>query len=225
MSRPSLSRRLGARCFALDESGATLVEFAIVLPLFLLIFFGLLDFGRLGFTQVMAEKATQRAARIAAVRPPVAGCAALLPSKNLRPEGATGTAKLGAYCRSGVGVCDDPGVASCRGVAGDPTSDDIWSQVAGLLPHDATVGNLWFSYSSDPNLGFLGGPYVPVVTVELRDEDETAGPRGMTFEFVSPLGALAALAGGTGAGGLGDDIVLPRMSVSLPGEDLAQGGG
>jgi len=58
------------RKFARDMGGTTLVELAIVLPIFLLIFFGLIDFGRMGAEYVMAEKAMQRAARIAAVRPP-----------------------------------------------------------------------------------------------------------------------------------------------------------
>ena len=56
-----------------DESGTTLVELAIVLPVFLLLFLGLIDFGRLGQEYVMAEKAMQLAARTAVVRP--AACA------------------------------------------------------------------------------------------------------------------------------------------------------
>jgi len=44
------------RKFARDMGGTTLVELAIVLPIFLLIFFGLIDFGRMGAEYVMAEK-------------------------------------------------------------------------------------------------------------------------------------------------------------------------
>ena len=58
---PSLLRRC-----ARDNNGATLVEFAVVLALFLLIFFGLIDFGRLAFNYVTAEKAMQVASRVAA---------------------------------------------------------------------------------------------------------------------------------------------------------------
>ena len=48
-----------------------MIEYAIVISLFLLVFFAILDFGRLGFNWVMTEKAMQRAARIAVTRPPV----------------------------------------------------------------------------------------------------------------------------------------------------------
>ena len=39
-----------------NEEGTTLVELAFVIPLFLLMFFMLLDFGRLSYNWVMAEK-------------------------------------------------------------------------------------------------------------------------------------------------------------------------
>jgi hypothetical protein len=73
---------------------------------------------------------------------------------------------------------------------------------------------LRFSYTYDARLGFLGGPYVPVVTVEMED---------VTFDFVTPLAGLAALASATGTSAIGSTVTMPSMSVSLPGEDLAQG--
>jgi hypothetical protein len=45
----------------------------------------------------------------------------------------------------------------------------------------------------------------------------------VTFDFVTPLAGLAALAGATGNSGIGSTVTMPSMSVSLPGEDLAQG--
>jgi hypothetical protein len=196
-----------------DERGVTLVEFAIALAVFLLIMFGLIDFGRLGFSYVMAEKAMQRAARIATVRPPA--CAGV-PTENVRPPSAPGVtpARFGTYCRDGAGVCANPGTFTCSGAASNPTANEVWQAISALLPNDATIANIRFSYSFDQNLGFLGGPYVPVVTAELQN---------LTFSFVSPLGALAGLAGAAGAGGIDDDITFPSLSVSLPGEDLAQG--
>ena len=50
------------RQFARDESGTTLVEFAVVLPLFLLFVFAMIDFGRMGFEYVLANKAVQSGA-------------------------------------------------------------------------------------------------------------------------------------------------------------------
>ena len=82
------------------------------------------------------------------------------------------------------------------------------------LANNATPANLRFRYSFDPNLGFLGGPYVPLVTVELQN---------LNFDFFSPLAGLASLAGATPSGNLGAAIPFPPMSVSMPGEDLALG--
>jgi hypothetical protein len=83
------------------------------------------------------------------------------------------------------------------------------------LPTSATIADIRFTYSSDLNLGFLGGPYIPIVTVELQNID---------FEFISPLGGLMALASGSGdSSGWSATIPFPAMSTSIPGEDLAIG--
>jgi hypothetical protein len=84
-----------------------------------------------------------------------------------------------------------------------------------LLPPGTQIDNLRFAYSNDPNLGFLGGPYVPMVTVELT---------GVDFTFVSQLGQFIRFLTGNNSN-LGSDLAIPGMSVSLPGEDLAQGTG
>jgi len=196
-----------------DESGATLVEFGIVLAVFLLLFFGLIDFGRLGFHYVHTEKAMQIAARVSAVRPPA--CPGV-PEVHVRGTVAPGTLppKFGTSCGSGATVCTNPGTITCSGSAANPTANEIWTLISGALPNDAGIDNLRFSYSYDNNLGFLGGPYVPVVTVEVQN---------LNFQFLSPLGALVGLAGGAANPGLGADIPFPPMSVSLPAEDLAMG--
>jgi hypothetical protein len=71
-------------------------------------------------------------------------------------------------------------------------------------------------YTFDPNLGFLGGPYTPIVTVDLVDFD---------FQFITPLGALANLATGGTDSEIPNAITFPNMSASLPAEDLDQGVG
>ena len=45
------------------ESGATAVEFALVLPLLLVLIVGLIDFGRMGFVQVSVTAASREGAR------------------------------------------------------------------------------------------------------------------------------------------------------------------
>ncbi len=199
------------RGFARDEEGATLVEFGMVICLFLLLFFGLIDFGRLAFHIVASERAMAVAARVAAVRPPACGG---VPTTNDRPEGTTDTPEFGTSCGAGGQICVAVAIVSCSGDAANATAQEIWDIVRGTLPSDATIDELAFSYAYDPKLGFLGGPYVPVVTVELQNVE---------FDFVTPLGALAQLAGATALPGLGADTTLPSMSVSLPGEDLALG--
>jgi hypothetical protein len=202
-----------ARCFSANQSGATLIEFAVVLPLFLLIFFGLLDFGRLAFHYVTAEKAMQTAVRLAAVRP--AACAGV-PEIFTRGSTLPGVIppKFGTNCSAGPSICFNPGTITCSGLSTNPTAAEIWPRVAPTLPNDATIANLLFTYSYDSNLGFLGGPYVPVVTVEIQR---------LNFDFISPLSALLGLAGGAAIPGLGASIPFPSMSSSMPAEDLASG--
>ena len=208
--RPVHIRLLG---LVRDESGTTLVELAIVLPVFLLLFFGLIDFGRMGAEYVMADKATQLAARLAAVRP--AACAGV-PNVNLRGTVPINTVppRFGTNCSAGATICTNPGTITCTGNLANPTVAEIWTATSALMPTTATPANLRFSYAYDPKLGFLGGPYVPVVTVEIQN---------LNFQFATPLSGLAALAGAGGAPTPGATLPFPPMSVSLPAEDLAQG--
>ncbi|MFD1156584.1 TadE/TadG family type IV pilus assembly protein [Roseovarius aestuarii] len=200
------------RRFRQNEDGATLVEMAFVLPIFLLLFFGMIDFGRMAFHYVTVEKAMYNAARLATVRPPA--CPGV-PVFNARgTTTVTPPPDFGSSCSAGANICANPGTITCSGSAANQTASEIWTMVQGAFPNDATIANLSFRYDYDSNLGFLGGPYVPVVTIEVQNLD---------FNFVSPLGNLAALAGGNAPPGLGADVIFPAMSVSMPGEDLAMG--
>lgn len=197
------------RCFWADESGASLVEFALVITLFLFLLVAIIDFGRIGHAWVSANKATQLAARIAAVRPPA--CAGV-PLLNVRGSAASPPA-FGALCRAGAGVCASPGTITCPGSAANPTAQEIYTAIFPLLPFGTTIGQTRYSYAYDPNMGFLGGPYVPMVTVDLTS---------VNFTFISQLGGFVTALTGQ-ASTLGTPIRLPGMSVSLPAEDLALG--
>lgn len=195
-----------------DERGATLVEFSIALAFFLLLLFGMVDFGRLAYHRVSAEKAMHIAARLAAVRP--AACAGL-PTVNGR--GTTAVVpkpRFGTSCSAGANYCASQASLVCTGSASNATASEIWTRIGSILPPDVAIDNMQISYTFDPNLGFLGGPYVPLVTAELV---------GAKFTFISPLGQLANIATGAVSSGLGGTINFPSMSVSLPGEDLASG--
>lgn len=212
---PSPPRRPGPlRRLRRDERGASLVEYAVSVALFLMLFFALLDFGRLLYNWVMAEKAMQMAARIAIVRPAV--CPGV-PQTNARGSGSTALDRFGAACNDAANMCAGEALApiACAGTTVSPTAEEIWTRVHDLLPPNATRANLRFSYGFDPRMNFLGGPYVPVVTVELQN---------LGFEFVSPLFGLARATGAVVTGpDTPNDIPFPSMSVSLPGEDLALG--
>lgn len=208
-------RRISAalRRFARDEDGTTLIEFGLVFVLFLLILFGMIDFGRMAFHYVTAERGMYVGARVAAVRP--AACPGV-PDFHVRGPVSPSTPppRFGTMCSAGPNVCLNPGTFSCAGNAANPTAVEVWNIVEGTLPNDATIANLRFVYEFDSNLGFLGGPYVPNVTVELQN---------LTFQFVYPLASFVALAGGAAPAGLGATVTFPSMSVSMPGEDINSG--
>lgn len=204
-------RRLRPKSLLRDEDGATLVEFSMVISLFLLIFFGLIDFGRLAYHIVTGERAMHTAARIGVVRPPA--CPGVPEFLGLSSDAPAST-DYGTSCNAGGPICEDPGPVSCTGDMSNATAAEIWEAVGVVFPPGSDISNLRFSYTYDARLGFLGGPYVPVVTVAMED---------VTFDFITPLAGLAAVAGATGNSGIGSTVTMPSMSVSLPGEDLAQG--
>ena len=209
------------RRFWADENGASLVEFALVITLFLFLLLAIIDFGRIGHAWVSANKAAQLAARIATVRPPVCDG---VPLTNIRFSPLTGPA-FGALCRAGAEVCHVPVIDPCPGTAASATAQEIFTAIRPLLPAGTTIGQIQYTYTFDRSLGFLGGPYVPMVTVELGDPPLRRGDPTvpLTFPFISPLWPfVTALTGqSSDIGRVG--LKLPVMSVSLPGEDLNLG--
>ncbi|MFK7938200.1 MAG: TadE/TadG family type IV pilus assembly protein [Roseovarius sp.] len=193
-----------------DESGASVVELAIVIPLFLLLTFAFIDFARLGFTYVMTGKAMDRAVRMAVV---LSAPCPDLPVINVRGGGGD-EVRFGTSCSAASGLCNDPGVISCAMDVDHSTSNTIWSTIQPLMPVNATPENVVLSYEYTSDMGFLGGPYTPIVTARIDS---------LTFEFITPLGALAGLAGASDTGTLGTDFIFPSMSASLPAEALADG--
>lgn len=238
-----------ARRHLREETGASLIEYTVVISLFLLVFFAILDFGRLGFNWVMTEKAMQRAARIATVRPPVSLCAGTgIPATHALDS--SGGARFGTLCRAGGCVAPHPvnnpprcvlGMASdprfppdnCETVTRDGTTEqEIWCTLVRILPANATPQNIWVSYTYDPQLGFAGGPYTPMVEVGVvttaSGTTSIANAQELRFEFLTPIPGMAALAGGGAMGNMSTggglpSIPFPDMSVSLPGEDLNHG--
>lgn len=216
-----------------SEDGTTMVEFAICISLFLLILFAILDFGRLGYNWVMAEKAMQRAVRIAAVRPPIC---ANVPLYHSRANPNDPTHSAGTNCRDVPGLCaivnTQCTLAGASGTDGVNAANEIWNSIQVLLPDHATNANVLIRYEYDPRLGFLGGPYVPLLTAELVGTAGQDGFGDFMFSFVTPLSALAATAGHSNSDqiyadddntAVGAQIPFPDVSVSLPAEDMNLG--
>lgn len=209
------------RRFGRDASGAALVEFAIVLPLLLLLIFAAFDFGRLFWLESAARKAADMAVRVAAVRAPL--CPGVPRFHTIDPAAAVapdGPPRYGTLCREG-GICADGGVQTCTldaasGPGAAATRDEIRGIVSALLPGIATPANLRITYTHDARLGFLGGPYTPVISAEFVD---------LEVSFVTPLGRLTGIASRQATGGMSDTVRFPSMYAALPAEDLGHGMG
>ncbi len=203
-----------------DDRGTALVELCIVIPLFLLLVFAIIDYGRLYWHTTTAQKAMQKAARLATVGPPL--CGALPDTHEISASAPAGT-KFGVLCRSG-GVCSTPALpAPCGLDTSTPYGARVWDNIERLLPPGTDPAtNVQITYSHDTRLGFLGGPYTPMVTAELVTDD---GRSGLEFDFVMPLAGLAALAAGdpTILATSPTTLLTPAMSTSVPAEDLAAG--
>lgn len=208
--------------FTRDTEGATIIELAIIVPILLLLVLGIFEFGRLGYHETVGHKATDLAARTAAVRPSACdgvGGQIVLPEVYNPPQNSA--PRFGTLCRvpsNGGATCAPVATQSCNLqdalAVNNATAQEIWRTVAPLLPGAATPRNVEISYTFDDQLGFLGGPYTPIVTAEIVD---------LRFQFITPLGALAALAGADGNNQIANSIPFPSMSASLPAEDLGQG--
>jgi Flp pilus assembly protein TadG len=62
-----MSRRSGFLALARADGGATAVEFAIILPVFVTLLFGIFEFSRMVFVSSSVQHAIDRAARLAVI--------------------------------------------------------------------------------------------------------------------------------------------------------------
>jgi Flp pilus assembly protein TadG len=179
-------------------------EFALVLPLLLLLLFGIIDGGRLMWEFNRAEKATQMGARFAAVTNPVLGSGFSDYSfaiTDLVPAGsAVPTAEFdNAICTEGSCTC--VGGTVCGSVAYDGTAfQAIVDRMATMYPQ-ITAENVKIEYKNI-GLGFAGDPngpdVAPLVTVRLT---------GLTFKPITTL--------------MFATFTMPEFATSLTGEDLS----
>lgn len=199
MSISNLLRR-----FVRDQRGAGAAEFALVLPLSMLFFVGLLDAGRLFYDINRGEKATQIGTRWAVVTNPITPQLASASYVGTTVDGVTLTQgdriPAGAL---GLITCTQSGctctTAPCpSGLAADATSfGSLLVRIQDIMP-EVQASNLVVEYRGS-GLGYAGDPngmeISPLVTVRLAN---------LSF---SPM----ILFGG--------DLSLPDFSYTLTMED------
>ena len=165
--------------FFRDASGASAAEFALVLPLLLLLLFGTIDVGRYGWAISQAEKATQTGARwaVATDMIPSGLYSYSFATTGGIPQGTT----VSAVDFPGVTCQSSGGTASCACAAGGSCSFPLTasnSAFSGLATRMAqiypglTADNIVVTYSWS-GLGFSGDPngpdVAPLTTVSLRN--------------------------------------------------------
>lgn len=198
-----------------DQSGTTTIEFSIVMVLFFLLTFGLVEFGYALFQWNSASKAAQLGARMAAVSNPVwTGLSGLTDSGT--PGGPWTTAYdvtcTGTNATGSAGECAGAsagydavamqdlvfgrGDTTCGtiGTDNDPGMCDVFNRI--------TPENVNITYENT-GLGFAGRPGGPVPTITLTVS-------GLTYEFIG-LGGLLGF----------NDITMPDFTVTMTGEDLS----
>ena len=124
-----MKRRGGANS---RETGATDVEFALVLPLLLILIVGLIDFGRMGFVEVSITSASREGARLSSFYP--SGPANNQEIATLVEVAAPGAASMAQL--NGNGTLTVSIVPCSSTVAADNTSVTVRTNFTWLLPFD-----------------------------------------------------------------------------------------
>lgn len=185
-----------------DQRANSAAEFALVLPLMLIMLFGIIDGCRFMWEVNRAEKATQMGARMAAVINPVAG------GLNSTDFTGVGGLKVGDSIPASAvpAITCNNSTCTCSGCPGGlPGTYDsaaftaLVARMAAMKP-DITAANVEVVYTGS-GLGYAGDPtgadVSPLVTVRLKD-----------LQF-SPVTALMLT-----------NISLPSFSTTLTAEDL-----
>ncbi|RIX32440.1 TadE/TadG family type IV pilus assembly protein [Sphingomonas edaphi] len=188
-----------------DCRAASAAEFGLVLPLLLLLLFGIIDMGRFFWTLNTSEKATQIGARMAIVTTPVSPDlvsksyvnGTVTKAGDLIPASALGIFR----CTNTGCTCPTPPCPVANGSVNSTAFNVIVSRMAQISPRIG-ADNVVIEYSGS-GLGYAGPAdgtmdVQPLVTVSVQNE---------TFNFISLLGLA--------------DITLPPARATLTAEDSA----
>jgi len=209
-----------------DRRGASGAEFALVLPLFLLFLFGIIDLGRYAWEFNQAEKATQIGARWAVATDTIPGGTTATGLLNYSfavsggiPQGTVvnSTAFPGVYCQTTAtasAATDGPLACTCKGscaftyAATDVSATAAWTALVDRMKEiypSLTADNVRIDYDWS-GLGFSGDPngpdVAPLVTVSLRSDANAQVQFQPTF-----------------LGSLGLTFSIPSASYTLTMED------
>lgn len=193
---------MSVRGLLCDDRASSAAEFAMVLPLLLLMLFGIIDGGRWLWEYNRAEKATQVGARVAVVTNPVPG--GLASADYL---GVNGLTQGDIIPRSALGkiactntACTSTGTAPALGTFNTASFNAIVARMQAMKP-DITAANVIVSYEGS-GLGYAGDPngmdVSPIVTVKLT---------GLTFTPITSL--------------LFASLTMPDFATSLTAEDAS----
>ena len=117
------------RSLARPRRGQAMIEFVLILPIFLLVVFGTLDLGRIVFLKAQLENAVREGARLGQV---METFSEPLVQERVKAQAGLANAMVEAYCSGGIGD-DDCGYGSMVTVEATlPVS-----VVAGLVPAPA----------------------------------------------------------------------------------------
>jgi hypothetical protein len=189
-----------------DVRGDTAVEFALVLPLLLVLLFGIIDGGRLLWEVNRAEKATQAGARFAVVANPLPGgltTADYLGVGGLTQGDIIPASALGKIVCTQSGCCTQGTTCTAPFPAVGTFDTTVFNNIRDrMVALDPAIKpeNILVTYSGS-GLGFAGDPngpdISPIVTVKLT---------GMTFKPITFM--------------LFATFNLPDFRTSLTSEDL-----
>ena len=189
-----------------DRRAASAAEFAMVLPLLMILLFGIIDAGRFLWEFNAAEKATQMGVRYAVATDPVLkglSTYSFATSSDAIPAGDPVPTDnfTKATCTSTSCTCEPNGADFCDATSVDTARLQKISNRMAMMYPGITINNVEVDYQN-VGLGFSGNPdgadVSPLVTVKLT---------GLTFHpitcFVFPC-----------------SFNMPDFSAALTGEDL-----
>jgi Flp pilus assembly protein TadG len=205
-----------------EQTGAAFAEFALLLPLVLMVVCGSIDFLYAFYQWNAAAKAVEVGARIAAVSDPVATGLNNLSNQAVLNGFAPGATMPYFMVTCSAGTCSCDGM--CVGLAANPFNGVAMDRIVfgpgnkacgeGSSYHQIgmcdvlssiTAANVVVTYTQT-GLGYAGRPGgpVPTITVSLKD---------MRFHFFF----LSFM--------FGADIAMPAIATTITAEDLCSGGG